>query len=131
MSPRQSLPASLYALIERTPGAVLLEDARREANVSRLFLSPLRTLEAHALDQIADLFVEIEQAVGEGKFVAGFFSYECGQAFEPSAHLRPGVPGVPLAWFGIYDEAHVFDHVAGGFVGAKPEGLDPPDFDQD
>ena len=131
MSPRQSIPASLYALIERTLGAVLLEDARREANVSRLFLSPRRTLEAHALDQIADLFVEIEQAVGEGKFVAGFFSYECGQAFEPSAHLRPGVPGVPLAWFGIYEQAYIFDHRSGAFVGAQPDGLDAPDSDQD
>ena len=127
----RSLPAAVYSLVERTPGAVLLEDARSGGNVSRLFLSPQRTLEVHAPDHIADFFAEIEQAVSGGKFAAGFFSYECGQAFEPTARFWPSARGVPLAWFGIYERAYVFDHAAGGFVGASPDGIDAPDFDRD
>lgn len=131
MTPWRPFPAVVYSLVERTPGAALLEDARRGGNVSRLFLSPLRTLEVHAPDQIASFFAEIEKVVSEGKFAAGFFSYECGQAFEPTVHLKPGTAGFPLAWFGIYERAYVFDHVAGAFVGAMPDGLDATELNQE
>ncbi len=104
------LPAGVYGLVERTPGAVLLESAPSggaEAR-SRLFLSPERILMASDSASLDGLFREIESAVQRGHFAAGYFSYECGECFEPKAALRPSLPGQPLAWFGIYPRCHTF-----------------------
>jgi len=119
------LPAAVHSLVERTPGSVLLETSRPHPNArtSRIFLSPLRVLEARTPAQVAELFAQIERAVGDGHVAAGFFTYECGQAFEPKAQLHPGDSKTPLAWFGIYDRAYLFDHLNGEFVGSEPPGL--------
>jgi para-aminobenzoate synthetase/4-amino-4-deoxychorismate lyase len=128
------LPASVYALVEQTPATVLLESARAGSSnkVSRLFVAPLRVIEAHRPSEICCLFDEIENAVAQGNFVAGFFTYECGAAFEPNAAgstrgaaaygSTSELPG-PLAWFGIYENCHVFDHATGRFVGDDLPGL--------
>ncbi len=51
---------------------------------------------------------QIESAVAAGHFAAGFFTYECGSFFEPTAALRTHRPARPatLAWFGIYDRCY-------------------------
>ena len=117
MNRRHSLPAEIYALVDETPAAVLLESA---GAVSRLFVDPLQVIEARQAAEIPALFAEIERAVGAGRFAAGFFTYECGQCFEPTAAMRPASPGEPLAWFGIYPRAFVFDHKKGKFVDGGP-----------
>lgn len=126
--------AAVYALVDETPGAVLLEGARpgpsqrieapQQEPWTRLFLAPLQVCVAHRPGQIAGLFVEIERAVAAGLSAAGFFSYECGLAFEPKAGMRPPRGGMPLAWFGIYERGYVFDHGGGEFVGGAPPGLE-------
>jgi para-aminobenzoate synthetase/4-amino-4-deoxychorismate lyase len=119
------LPAEVYSLVEDAPDSVLLESARpsSQEKISRLFLAPARVLEAHVPDDVTGLFAQIEDAVDSGFVAAGFLSYECGQAFEPSAGLQAGGSGTPLAWFGIYERAYLFDHLAGTFVGGEPPGL--------
>jgi para-aminobenzoate synthetase/4-amino-4-deoxychorismate lyase len=126
MTSRHPLPAAVYALVERLPGAVLLESARAgSANqVSRLFVAPLRVIEACSTADVPGLFAEIENAVAEGLLAAGFFSYECGEAFESStASPRKDLRG-PLAWFGVYERCYAFDHLTGAFVGDAPPGLE-------
>ena len=124
MNPRHSLPAEVYALVDETPATVLLESAGGAAGaVSRLFVEPIRTIEAREPAQISALFTEIERAVGAGHCAAGFFTYECGQCFEPAVAMRPALPGQPLAWFGIYPRAFVFDHITGKFAGGVPLGF--------
>jgi para-aminobenzoate synthetase/4-amino-4-deoxychorismate lyase len=120
-----SLPTAVYSLLERTPGSVLLESSRPNSKeqTSRIFLSPLRLLEARVPTEVAELFAHIERAVREGQVAAGFFTYECGQAFEPKAQLHPGDSKTPLAWLGIYDRAYLFDHLHGEFVDSEPPGL--------
>jgi para-aminobenzoate synthetase / 4-amino-4-deoxychorismate lyase len=120
-----SLPTAVYSLVERTPRSVLLESARPNSKeqTSRIFLSPLRVLEAREPTEVAELFAQIERAVRDGQVVAGFFTYECGQAFEPKAQLRPTDAKIPLAWFGTYDRAYLFDHLHGEFVDGEPPGL--------
>ncbi len=121
------LPAGVSALAERLPGAVLLETARPGADpappLSRLFLRPSRTLQADSPGDIPALFAAIDNAVTRGSYAAGFFSYECGSAFEPAARSVPP-SGTPLAWFGFYDRCFVFDHRIGRFVGGTPPGLE-------
>lgn len=120
MSRRHSFPAEVYALVDETPATVLLEGA---GTASRLFVEPLRVLEAGKPAEIPALFAEIERAVGAGLCAAGFFIYECGQCFEPTAAMRPPAAGEPLAWIGIYSRAYEFEHSTGRFVGEEPAGL--------
>ena len=125
-----SLPAELYALVEHTPATVLLESARPVAvelhsvSASRLFTAPLRIFIANESADLPGLFAEIESAVALGHYAVGFFTYECGRFFEPTANVRPSRPGQPLAWFGIYEQCYLFDHDVGTFPDGDPPGLE-------
>lgn len=110
------LPPKIFEYIEHTPGTVLLHSSRPgESRYSRLFTSPLQIIEVHSLDQIPALFSAIEHAIHQGHFVAGYFTYECAEYFEPAAVLPPRRDSDLLAWFGIYEKAHTFDHDLGAF----------------
>lgn len=80
-------------------------------------------LTAESLDELPALFVQIEQALGNGSFVAGFFSYECGEHFERVSPVPSIAIGTPLAWFGVYRCAYVFNHCTGCFEGELPKEL--------
>jgi len=129
MSRWHSLPAELYALVEQTPATVLLESAKPvdpgacADSFSRLFTAPLRVCVANRAAELPNLFAQIEGAIASGHYAAGFFTYECGSCFEPTAAMRPRRPGQPLAWLGIYDRCYRFDHRAGAFLGGDPPGL--------
>jgi para-aminobenzoate synthetase/4-amino-4-deoxychorismate lyase len=116
-------------MVEQTPATVLLECGKRPLantspqNCTQLFLNPLRICAAHTPDDIAELFAEIERAVAAGHKAAGYFSYECGNCFEPKASLRPLPAGEPLAWFGIYERSYRFDHSTGTFEDGEPAQL--------
>jgi len=141
-----SPPAELYALVEETPATVLLEcakppgpepDSARQAeshteshteSLTRLFTEPLSILVANHPSELPGLFAEIESAVAAGHFAAGFFTYECGSFFEPTAALTHTESlaqplAQPLAWFGIYQRAWLFDHRAGNFIDGGPPAL--------
>lgn len=123
------LPTALYALVEKTPGTILLEASRPGASpISRVFTSPARVIEARTPADIDALFLEIEAATSRHQFAAGVFSYECGQCFEPSAAQRNLPSGEPLAWFGIYERCYRFDHHSGAFIGdVAPDPAQPLD----
>jgi para-aminobenzoate synthetase/4-amino-4-deoxychorismate lyase len=122
------LPAEVYALVDETPAAALLEcapagtDGAEQERVSRVFLEPVRVLEAREPGEIPGLFAEVESAVAAGRYAAGYFAYECGICFEPKAGMRRGEE--PLAWLGIYERPYCFDHPSGEFVGGAPAGLE-------
>jgi len=125
-----SPPAALHALVEHTPATVLLESAQPAsadpsvpAPPTRLFTNPLRICVARAPSELPSLFAEIEQAVSSGLFAAGYFSYECGAFFEPTASFPAQPSSQPLAWFGIYRPPYLFDHPTGTFLEASPPDL--------
>jgi para-aminobenzoate synthetase/4-amino-4-deoxychorismate lyase len=91
--------------------------------LTRLFTAPLRVVVANGSAELPRLFAQVETAVAAGLFAAGFFTYECGSFFEPTAAMRPSRPGQPLAWFGIYDRPWLFDHRTGAFLDGDPPGL--------
>lgn len=109
------------------PASVLLESGRQSRSEdkpwTRLFVAPERLCVARRPEEIPALFREIENAVAQGWCAAGFFSYECGICFEPKAAMRPGREDQPLAWFGLYERGHVFDHTTGRFVDGQPPEL--------
>ena len=129
MNRRHSLPAEVFALVEQTPATVLLECGKpgnqnpAGASRTRLFVDPLRVSAAHTAAEVANLFPEIESAVAAGHFAAGYFTYECGNCFEPKAALRPLPVDQPLAWFGIYERCYLFDHATGRFEDDAPPQL--------
>lgn len=118
------LPGGIYALVEQTPGTILLETSRPAASpFSRIFTSPLRIVRARTAAEIDALFPIIEASIEESLFLAGFFAYECGRCFEPAAsssreHAKG--PDDLLAWFGVYERCYLFDHRNGAFVGNVP-----------
>ena len=124
MNRRHSLPAEVYALVEQTPATVLLESSGRGPHsATRLFIDPVRALEIHEERQIPDLFDEIERCVRGGLHAAGFFTYECGQCFEPTTAMRPPAQGQPLAWLAVYARSYIFDPDTGSFIDGDPPGL--------
>ena len=104
-----SLPRSFREQAARSPNAVLLETSRFDpANRhSYLLLNPTRLIVADRLEDIPKLFRDIEIALDQGLWVAGYLSYECGYHFERVPDIR--VPK-PLAWFGAYQQVKIFDH---------------------
>ncbi len=123
MNPWHPLPAALYALVQGTPGTLLLETSRPGASaLSRIFTNPKRVIEVRTPADLDTLFPEIEDAVRHDRFAAGFFAYECGRHFEPASRQRPGRDNDLLAWFGIYEHCYCFDHRSGEFIG--PTAID-------
>jgi para-aminobenzoate synthetase/4-amino-4-deoxychorismate lyase len=124
------VPPHLRTLAARSPNSVLLETARTDPSNghSYLFLSPLETIAAHALDELPGVFQRIEQALAEGRHVAGYVNYECGQHFalqrESLSTSANNPSALPLAWFGVYAEPFVFDHATGQFVGEAPPEIE-------
>jgi para-aminobenzoate synthetase / 4-amino-4-deoxychorismate lyase len=134
MNRRHSLPTEVYALVEQSPATVLLEcgnpshwntSAAGSAPSlnSQLFIDPLCVRVAYTSADVPELFAEIESAVAAGRIAAGYFSYECGNSFEPKAGLLSLPLDRPLAWFGVYERSYVFDHAAGAFEGGAPPQL--------
>lgn len=127
------LPDNARAAAAAHAGSILLETSRFDPCNQRsyLFLHPLGVIAAHALDEIPQLFSEIEAALDAGFHVAGFFSYECGYYFEFQraaggkliACAGATAGELPLAWFGVYNRPFVFSHAQGSFEGPEPESI--------
>ena len=98
-------------------GTVLLDGAGgRKGSASLLFQRPREILVAHAVSDVAAVLEAVDAHAASGRFAAGFLAYEAGAAFweDRFPALVTGEPlpgGVPLAWFGIYDEATRLDAV--------------------
>jgi para-aminobenzoate synthetase / 4-amino-4-deoxychorismate lyase len=109
------LPTQAHKLAAENPGAVLLETSRFDPSNrhSYLFLNPVSTLIANDLNELPQLFAQIEAELARGNYVAGFFSYECGYHFEHSSAAAFAPEKLPLAWFGVYPQPIVFNHESG------------------
>jgi para-aminobenzoate synthetase/4-amino-4-deoxychorismate lyase len=115
------LPAQLHSVVASTPGSVLLQTSRFDASnkQSFLFLNAVRTISALKLDEIPELFRQVDEALARGFYVAGFVSYECGYHFERFDGVALEAQELPLAWFGVYRKPVVYDHARGCFEGAS------------
>jgi len=68
------------------------------------FKNPDRIIRAEKLDEVLPALHEIDQVVkSQGRYAAGFISYEAASAFDPALQPR-GVSDFPYLWFGIYRE---------------------------
>lgn len=117
-----SLPQQLHSLVAAHPDSVLLQTARFDPSnkQSLLFLDPIRTAAVHKLEEIPELFRDIEQALASGLYAAGFLSYECGYHFDRFKNISLATQNFPLAWFGFYRKPLIYHHDTGDFEGDLP-----------
>ncbi len=125
------LPEYIYKIVAESPGSVLLETSRFDSFNQRsyLFLKPIRVITANQLSEIPALFAQIEAALANGLYAAGYFSYECGYHFEKFSGALPMPDRLPLAWIGIYSDPMIFDHAKGRFTdsNAAPASSQDPE----
>ena len=91
-----------------------------------LFRSPVRQIVARNISDVDQAFQDMEAAVAEGYWLAGYGSYELGYAFEPK--LQPLIPGerrVPLLHFGVFGPPEVVQSGDMVDAAAVPTGFAP------
>lgn len=66
-----------------------------------LFEDPLEIISCSSLSAVPKAFERMEKALGAGHFLAGFFSYEAGYAFEERLSKKQRFD-FPLMQFGVY-----------------------------
>jgi para-aminobenzoate synthetase/4-amino-4-deoxychorismate lyase len=119
----------LSSLARQHDPLLLFDSARSDAGdrYSYLFLGPREILCAEDWDQLPDLWAGLDRAHGSS-WVAGYLCYEAAYGIEDRlAPLRSRTPGFPLAWFGVFEQAHVFDHETGTWSLPLPEpGAEAP-----
>jgi para-aminobenzoate synthetase / 4-amino-4-deoxychorismate lyase len=118
------LPVWLHSVVARKPNSVLLQTSRFDAfnKQSLLFTNAVRTIAAVNLDEIPELFRQVEEALTSGFHVAGYVGYECGYHFERFDGIAATSSDLPLAWFGVYRAPAIYDHA----TGCLEAGLDLP-----
>ncbi len=87
-------------------------------------------LQADAPDAVRRTLLDVEQLTRDrGLHAVGFVAYEAGAAFMLPMHVSD--PGLPLAWFALYEPSHVTE--VDGPQGAGPYTLGPltPSVDRD
>jgi len=111
----------LHSVVAQNPDSVLLQTSRFDAFNKRslLFTNALRTMAAVSLDEVPELFRQVEEALASGLHVAGYVGYECGYHFERFDGIAGTSSDLPLAWFGVYGAPAVYDHAAGHLEGAS------------
>jgi para-aminobenzoate synthetase / 4-amino-4-deoxychorismate lyase len=109
------LPSWLHSVVARNPDSVLLQTSRFDAfnKQSLLFYNAVRTIVAVDLDEVPELFRQIDEALASGFHVAGYISYECGYHFERFNNIAVASSDLPLAWFGVYHAPTFYNHATG------------------
>jgi para-aminobenzoate synthetase/4-amino-4-deoxychorismate lyase len=106
------LPAKIRSAAAEESGSVLLETTLPDSSNhhSYFFSRPVAIASAVNPDELPRLFAQIEEALANGLYAAGFLSYECGYHFAGLELPKPYSDGLPLAWFGLYRNPVIFDH---------------------
>jgi len=109
-------------------GAVLLETARfdEENHRTLLFHQPIAELVANTAEEIPLALAAIDQHVANGRYVAGFASYECGEHLyklnvenihELDSANKDTCTNVPFIRMSVFAEPIVFNHKTGVITG--------------
>lgn len=68
---------------------------------TRYFSEPIEIISADHLEQVVPALQQVEQAVAQGYYAAGYVAYEAASAFQ-AHHVTGPKNAMPLLWFGIY-----------------------------
>lgn len=112
---RTHVPDELMAILEGTTGDVIWFDTglmTPNGNVSYLFTQPLRVIRCDSIDDLPAFFKGMEDALGQGLWLAGWFCYEWGYLLhERLLHLLDRhSPALPLAFLLVFKRPCVWVH---------------------
>ncbi len=121
-----ALPREFRALAAQNARSILLETAAQDGpgDKSFLFVKPLEELLAWDGPDLEKLLADIDRLLNKGLFVAGFFSYECGEhlvGLPPKAPV-PRSSKEPMARLGVFRAPIEFNHCQGSIKGDLPAG---------
>jgi len=89
---------------------VLLDDSRPQGFGLRVFTRPSAIVMAQTTVEVAPALEALSNAVKQGFFAAGYFSYELGYALEPRLTGLMPRGGRPLLWFGLFESQQSVSH---------------------
>ncbi|MEG3124950.1 aminodeoxychorismate synthase component I [Sphingomonas sp. GB1N7] len=119
------------------PPFVLLDDARADGAMARLYRAPVRVIAAYDVAEVLPALEQVRAAGAAGQHAAGFLSYDAGAAFEPVLGVPARGP-TPLLWVGLfesYDEiapedvAALLPDPAGAWIGAPEPDVARAEYD--
>ncbi len=94
----------LHLLASRSP-SVLLEShvPATRLDESLLFVDPVDTIRARRVQEVLPALVRAQVMLEQGKWIAGYVSYEASPAFLPVPARDPHDDPPYLVWFGVFD----------------------------
>ena len=90
-------------------------------NKPLLFDEPLDVISCSRISDVPRAFEKMEAAINDGRYLAGFFSYEVGYAFEECLQKKNEFD-FPLVCFGVYEKSKRYG-VSGKGMGIGDRGL--------
>src|SRR5690625_5082259 len=97
---------------EENAQAIYLQfDFSNKNNHPIVFSNPETIITTHHIEEVEQCLLQIEQAVTDGKYAAGFLSYEATYALKNLKHKQTQFT-FPLVWFGIFTEPEPIAKVA-------------------
>lgn len=81
--------------------------------IPRTFRNPVRVIKAEHVGEVIPALRNIQKAVEDGWYAAGYLSYEAAPAFDPAYRVKEGNK-MPLLWFGIFGEPEYSELIASG-----------------
>ncbi len=108
----------LYHFFSKCDSFVFLDTSmpdERNSN-SLLFINPIERLQFHEGEDEVAFLNTVQRFKEDGKYIAGWFSYEFGYLLESSLKNRlqkKGDKGALLADLGIFKQCYTFDHITG------------------
>ncbi|WP_066192476.1 MULTISPECIES: aminodeoxychorismate synthase component I [Gracilibacillus] len=72
------------------------------------FQHPAKIWKTYKIDEIEELIHQLEKAVDQGYYIAGYLAYEAAPAFDANYAVSPNA-SIPLLWFAAFDQPIVGD----------------------
>jgi para-aminobenzoate synthetase/4-amino-4-deoxychorismate lyase len=91
-------------IVKQHEPLVSLEFASSAGQIRPLtFRKPLKIIVANTIEEVLPSFQQVQDAIDDGYYAAGFLSYESAPAFDSAFTVKDGHT-MPLLWFGIFSE---------------------------
>ncbi|NUM56703.1 MAG: aminodeoxychorismate synthase component I [Candidatus Hydrogenedentes bacterium] len=81
----------------------------------KAFRDPDTIVSAQTMAEVLPALEQVQHFVDDGKWAAGFVSYDAAPAFDPAFECH-APSDVPLVWFGIYEKSTKIDPRTGSYV---------------
>ena len=89
--------------------SLLFEFANEQGIKEPLFFTePNKIIVAYHQEEVLSKLTEVQKAVDDGYYAAGYVSYEAAPAFDEAYRVKSETQ-MPLVWFGIFEKPIAFE----------------------